>query len=277
MGWTRRAALSAAGGAALWPSLARGSTAAVDEGLLYRKLKYRTDDGPVFWWLNGPKYGVVDGEMTHLWTIEVGTISMVMHGDDGGFDTKSLEITFLTDPVSGARLESWHNPYTVETLPVKLSLVGPTMAHYDARNERALPAMLGGASIEAVSRRAAPLIVGDDVFIRDEVTARVMSPGRTKPFVVNDISIYQGSMRELGAAETTFGAARVMFAEVTGWQQWLRMGDRPGTMTSRTMGAKVDRYEALPERWRAMVAKHAPEIAADPLGALEKPAYRFER
>lgn len=265
----------AAGAALALPASA--ATSAPDEALLYRKLKYRTDDGPVFWWLNGPKYGVVGTDVTHLWTIEVGTISRVRQLDDGGFETTSLEISFLTDPVTGERLESWRNPYTGAVLPVKLAPVGPTVTRYDASGRRDLPTMVGGAQVTSTAKRTPPMVVGDDVYIRDEVTARVMSPGRSTPYVVNDISIYQGSLRELADPETRFGQARVMFAEVTGWQKWLDMGERPGSMTSRTVGAKVARYEQLPERWRAMVADALPEIARDPLGALEKPAYKFER
>jgi hypothetical protein len=273
-GWTRRAAMA---GIVMAPALARAGTPDPDPNLLYRKLRYRTDDGPVFWWLNGPKFGVVETELTRLWTMEVGTISRVMQRDDGGFDTLSLEISFLTDPVTGVRLESFQNPYTGETLPVRLTPVGPTLTRYDANGERAFPTMIGGAPVTTTARRTAPMMVGDDVYVRDEVTARVMSPGRSRPFVVNDISIYQGSLRDLADPATSFGAARVVFAEVTGWQQWLRMGERAGSMTSRTVGAKVARYEDLPERWRTMVADALPEIARDPLGALEKPAYRFER
>jgi hypothetical protein len=281
MNVSRRVALGlAAGGLAAASGVAGAAPpteAFPDPALLYRKLKYRTDDGPVFWWMRGPKYGVVDAEMTALWTIEVGIISTVAHRPDGGFDTTSLEIIFMTDPTTGARLEQWRNPYTREVLPGRVALVGPTTTRYDRQNGRTLPTTLGGAPLSVVTRRAEPIIVGDDIFVQDEVVARVMSPGRTRPYIVNDISLLQGSVANLASSAVTFGNARVTFAEVTGWQRWLNMGERPGSMTSRTVGAKVERYEQLPARWRAMLAGYAPEIAQDPLGALAKPPFRFER
>lgn len=277
---TRREALGAAGAGLLaCPGAGRASSSALlaDPALLYRKLKYRSDDGPIFWWMKGPKYGVVDAEMTTLWTIEVGIISTVHHRSDGGFDVTALEIIFMTDPATGGRLETWRNPYTNETLPARVALVGPTTTRYDAGNARTMPTTLGGAPLTVSAKRADPVIVGDDIFIRDEVVARVMSPGRTRPYIVNDISVLQGSVADLSSPGTKFGAARVTFAEVTGWQRWMNMGDRSGSLTSRTVGAKVERYDQLPERWRDMLKSYAPEIAGDPLGALQKPQFRFER
>ena len=69
----------------------------------------------------------------------------------------------------------------------------------------------------------------------------------------------------------------MFFAEVTGWQRWMNMGDRPGNLTSRLTGRKVRRYEDLPQRWREHLAAVAPKIAADPIAALDGPAARFDR
>ena len=283
------AAAAVAGGAAATPSASAapaGGTAGAarldparpaDRIQIHRKLRFRSDDGLVWWWLQGPKYGQVGTTLTPLFNIVVGTLQRVRRRADGDFDLTSLEMVFLTDVESGARLTEWRNPYTGETLPVKFDPLGPNTLRYGADNRRELPTQIGGSRLEAGARTSEPLVVGDDVYVREESTARVWSPGRTTPFEVNDISTYHGSLRELTDPAVTRARATVAFAEVTGWQRWMGMGERPGNLTSRSVGAKVDSFEAMPANWRAMLAEVAPKIAADPVAALEGPEARFSR
>lgn len=250
---------------------------AFDRVALHRKLHFRSDAGLVWWWLQGPKYGQVGTTLTPLFSMLVGTLQRITPRADGGFDLTSLEMVFLADLDSGARLTQWRNPYTGETIPVKFAPLGPSTIRYRADNSRVLPSEIGGARLESSARTSEPLVVGDDVFVRDESTARVYTPGRTTPFEVNDLSTYHGSLRNLTDPTVTVGAATVSFAEVTGWQRWMNMGDRPGNLTSRSSGAKVASFDAMPTNWRAMLAEVAPRIAADPVAALEGPAARFDR
>jgi hypothetical protein len=256
---------------------AAGRAPAFDPVQLYRKLHFRSDAGLVWWWLQGPKYGQVGTTLTPLFSMLVGTLQRVTPRDDGGFDLTALEMVFLADPDSGARLTQWRNPYTGETIPVKFAPLGPSTVRYRADNTRVLPTEIGGARLESSASTSAPLVVGDDVFVRDTSTARVFTPGRTTPFEVNDLSTYHGSLRNLVDPKVTMGAATVSFAEVTGWQRWMNMADRPGNLTSRSSGAKVASFAAMPANWRAMLAEVAPQIAANPVAALDGPAARFDR
>lgn len=253
------------------------SPATPDPLTLYRKLHLRTDDGLLFWWLQGPKIGQVGTTLTPLYTSSIGTLQRVRHREDGGFDVTQLELIILCDLTTGEPLSQWRNPYTNETIPIRFSPVGPTVVRYRADNSRVLPTEIGGTPLQATAIMHAPLIVGDDVFQRDESVARVFTPGRTTPFEVNDIAVYHGSLANLADPAVTVGEATVFFAEVTGWQRWMNMGERPGNLTSRLTGRKVRRYEELPQRWREQLAAVAPRIAADPIAALEAAAARFDR
>lgn len=264
------------GGARAAGAPAAGS-AGVDPVKLYRKLHFRSDDGLAFWWLQGPKIGQVGATLTPLFTNSVGTIQRVRQLPDGGFEVTQLEMVFALDLETGAPLSEWRNPYTGERLPIRFRPLGPTTIRYRPDNSRVLPTEIGGAPIESRATTYPPLIVGDDVFVRDESIARVMSPGRTTPFEVNDIATYHGSLANLADPAVTMGEATVFFAEVTGWQRWMNMGDRPGSLTSRLVGRKVRRYEDLPESWRDRLAQLAPDIAADPVAALDRSAARFDR
>ena len=154
------------------------SPTALDPILLLRKLKLRSDDGLMFWWLQGPKIGQVGATLTPLYTSSVGTIQRVRLLEDGGLELTQLEMLFMLDLETGDALEEWRNPYT---------------------------------------------------------------------------------------------------GEVTGWQRWMSMGDRPGNLTSRMVGRKCRDYADLPEAFRARLSEVAPRIADDPIGAIDRPAGRFER
>lgn len=270
---SRRTLLAAAGATLAMPAAA----ARADDRLLYRKLRYRSDDGLVFWWMIGPKMGQVGATLTPLFTNNVGSIQRVRQRPDGGFDVTSLELVILAALDGGRRLERWTNPYSGETLPVRFRAVGPTTIRHRPDDSRVLPTTLGGASIEVQATIHPPTIVNDTVFVRDESVATVRSPGNPRPFVVNDISIFEGSLRQLRDRRVTSADATVFFAEVTGWQSWMKMGDRPGGLTSRTAGRKVRAYADMPPFWREALAEVAPEIARDPIGALDAAEHRFER
>jgi hypothetical protein len=261
------------------PAAARASTAsaAVDPVQLLRKLKFRSDDGLIFWWLQGPKIGQVGATLTPLYTSGVGTIQRARQLEDGGIELTQLEMLLMFDLDTGALLEEWRNPYTGEVLPIRFRPVGPLKVQYRADNSRILPTELGGTPLEATAKSHPPLIVADDVFVQDESVARVFTPGRERPFEVNDIAVYHGSLQNLADPGVAMGEATVFFAEVTDWQRWMNMGDRPGTLTSRMVGRKCARWEDLPETWRRRLAEVAPAIAADPVAALDQPAGRFER
>lgn len=249
----------------------------LDPNLLYRKLHYRSDDGVVFWWLQGPKYGQVGTKLTLLYQANVGTFQRIRHLEDGGFELTALEINLITDVSSGEPIEEWRNPYTGALLPARFSPMGPNTIRYRADNSRVLPTEIGGARIESEVKLHPPLIVGDDYFQRDEAVARVYPKDRGVPFEVNDLAVYHGSVANLSDSKVTVGEATVFFAEVTGWQRWMNMGDRPGNLTSRMTGRKVRRYEELPAMWRERLAKRAPKIAADPIAALDAKEAVFDR
>ena len=277
----RREVVGGALGAVAAGAVSSAAQASVDATpdplMLYRKLHLRTDDGLLFWWLQGPKIGQVGTTLTPLYTSSIGTVQRVRHREDGGFDVTQLELIIICDLQTGEPLTQWRNPYTEEMIPIRFAPVGPTVVRYRADNSRVLPTEIGGTPLQATAVMHAPVIVGDDVFQRDESVARVFTPGRATPFEVNDIAVYHGSLANLADPAVTVGEATVFFAEVTGWQRWMNMGDRPGNLTSRLTGRKVRRYTDLPLRWREQLAVVAPKIAADPIAALDGAAARFDR
>ena len=94
----RRTLLAAGAGAAALAALAPAVHAAVpakrtldpaspeDARKIIAKLRYRTDDGLVFWWIKGEYYADVDATLTPLYGMDFGSLQRVTQRADGGFD-----------------------------------------------------------------------------------------------------------------------------------------------------------------------------------------------
>jgi hypothetical protein len=86
---------------------------------------------------------------------------------------------------------------------------------------------------------------------------------------VNDLSTYSGALKDVMDPKILRVGAEQIFNDDNTWPAWLGMGDLPGTYFSRAFGAKVFAYGQMPAVWRGLMARLHPEIARDPLRALQ--------
>ena len=177
MNISRRTSLVGLGAAATAavtkPRLAQAARDGTDPAVIdrmHRKLVYALDDRPVFWWKQGTKYGVIDGEVTPLWNMQVFFVQQARAHRATEFDVASLEVVFLTDLDSGALLDTWRNPYTGETVPVPNRIFGPeaqTLTSTGGEVDSDMP----GISIRRRHSFGPANIVGDDVWLREHLAA----------------------------------------------------------------------------------------------------------
>jgi Protein of unknown function (DUF1838) len=241
-----------------------------DAAVIYRKLRYRTDDGPVFSWVNGPYMAVIGGDLIQMYAINLGAIQQVTQRPDGGFDVRDLEISFRTDVDSGKRLETFVNPITKEALPIKVRPQGPNSVHYSRDNVLSLDTQPGGPHFAITHQEPKLFRVGDKVMIRDRSHAVVTMPDGAVS-MTNEVSTISAPAAQVLDPAVTMALTDVRSNDVRSWPAWLRMGDRPGALALFAIGAKVQRFEDMPQDWLAMLHDYAPEIARDPIGALAKP------
>jgi hypothetical protein len=89
--------------------------------------------------------------------------------------------------------------------------------------------------------------------------------------IINDISTISGPARAALDPSVTWVDAKLQSSDITGWPRWMKMGDRPGGVTLRGVGGKVRRFADMPADWLSMLRAVRPDIAADPVAALERP------
>lgn len=238
-----------------------------DARLIYRKLRYRTDDGLIFSWVKGPYMAAIGGDLIPMYAINLGSFSRVTQRADGGFDLRDLEISFRTDVDTGERLTRFHNPVTGETLPVVERVQGPNRVTFSRDNHAQLSDLPGGPHFELTHYPVRPFTIGNDIAIRDRSHARVT--GRDGVSLLNEVSTISGPRAQVLDPATTSIASRAQSNDVRSFPAWLKMGDRPGHLALFGNGGKVHRFEDLPEDWRAMLHEVFPAIAANPVAALD--------
>jgi hypothetical protein len=98
----------------------------------------------------------------------------------------------------------------------------------------------------------------------------VTTPGAADR-VINDISMLTGPAAQALDPRSTWVDAKLQSTDVTGWPRWMRMGDRPGGVTLRAVGGKVRRFTDMPPDFLKMLQDARPDIAANPVAALDGP------
>jgi len=278
---SRRLVLQLAAGSLAVPALAPaappGATLDEPHALLdaYRRIRYSRDGAVCFWWMRAVKYGLVDSQLTPLFGMEIGNFARARTTGPDAFTVTSLEMVFFTDLATGARVTEITNPYTGERIPRGDSLVGPAEVGYSLDGPR-YPTGLPGVKFDIEPSHGIFAAEGDDVWLRDDSFTRVTPVAAGAPrFLVTDWTTFHCSRAALAEPAAPSVAATVDFNSVSSWIDWLKMGDRPGSMVTRAVGSKYARLEDMPARFLAILRERQPALAQDPAAALDRPPFSF--
>jgi hypothetical protein len=235
---------------------------------IYRKMRYRTDSGLVFAWVKGGHMAEVGPNLTPLHGTNLGAIQRVTQRADGGFDVRSMEVYFSTDPDTGRRLTTYLNPLTKAEVVVPSYRPEASTVTYSKDN---IPSTRGfpGMSAELTHYPVERSVIGDTLYLRDRSRGRYVSPN-VPVRIVNEISTLSAPLAEVLDPNTTSVNARLDSNDVADWPSWMKMGDQPGIMALYAVGGKVSRFEDMPADWLEMVHEVYPDIARDPVAALDR-------
>ncbi len=240
-----------------------------------RRLRFRTDEGLVFWWLRCSYYGDVNAALTPLYDMVFGSIQQVTGRSDGGFDVLQLELGFRMEPGGTVRMHTFRNPYTAETVPVQFTPVGPTRLHFSADVVPSVPSEFGGSRLEFQHFPEAPYVAGDTFFAPFRAASRVITPGKADRHV-NDVALFYGPAAKALDPKVKAAPAWLTASDVGSWPRWMNMGDRPGSTVLRGIGGKAMRLRDMPGDWAAMVRSYDASILEDPLAALARPSATYK-
>lgn len=242
---------------------------------MIRRMRLRTDAGPVFWFFRGRNYAQQGANLIPLCELTFGAVMYVTPHADGSMDVVQYELGFRTALGSSKRTEQILNPVTGQMIDVPFAPVGPTPVHYTPDNVLQLPPGIGGTNFTLEHVPELFYHVGDQVGIHTHSRARAMTPGATDR-VLNDMSMICSPAAEALNPKVHFASAMAHGTDVTDYARWWKMPAGSGTQTLRSLGQKVAKYSDMPEDWRAMLAANDPAMAADPIAGLQRKAVEYK-
>lgn len=280
-GWDRRSALGA-GFAALGALASVGTDTALArqgdvgvpldigtaEGRLrtFMMLRGALDEGLTMSWVSARYYGVVEDRMDPLFAVVSAVFSRSRQMSEGRFEAVNAEIAWFTDPVTGAALDSYHNPYTGEEVQVPQGGYAPSKVRFGPELELQLEKEIPGLTME---HEVLPFdLRGDDLWVTERTRTAMQVPGVTKPFRYSESNTYHASRAAMEAPGATRVPVSVSFTNVCSWRPWMNMGGRPGHLTATGVGAHNAQWAQMPSAWIAATRARRPEVLEDPAALL---------
>ncbi|NBC35963.1 DUF1838 domain-containing protein [Novosphingobium sp. FSY-8] len=239
-----------------------------------RRIRYRTDDGLVFWWIRGEYFAAVNSVLTPLYGMCFGSIQQVTGRPDGGFDIRQIEMGFRMMPGGRERMTQFTNPFTGAQVPVPFAPVGPQVIHYSADGVPTVASEFAGSRLEFSPYPDPPYVSGDKVMLPYRAQSRVVTPNAADR-VVNDVALFYAQADVALDPRVTSAPAMLHLSDVSSWSRWMQMGERPGMVVMRGIGGKATSLADMPQDWRAMVDAYDPALLRDPVATLARAPYRY--
>ncbi|TQV81252.1 DUF1838 domain-containing protein [Exilibacterium tricleocarpae] len=233
-----------------------------------RKLHCSLEDGKEMTYVwHGRAYARVPGERDkHLFNLlgmnvrQCGTVTDQQRGI--GYRLVSREIMLYLDPVTGAVLREWENPWT----DAKVAVIHVAN---DPVNQR--PSF--GKTADGKTRAFKPRVINKTWFMNFEVPLFYTNPlgGDYQKYVggtyhATEIFDFNGDIDELLDADRHTAYANIAWVRISRWLPWMEMGDRAGLLYFNAVGAKLKSWDELPELMKREIAanypayRHAPPV-----------------
>jgi hypothetical protein len=267
----RRHALAGIGGLALataapaWPRAGLDLADRRDRLTAIAKMRGSTDGRLTIGYVIGTRYAVPEHRAIPMMGIMAATFSQYRRISDDVFEARAIEIAYFTDIETGKLLESWKNPVTGTVVDVPQTRMAPSLLRLTA-DGLTVARPDGPAGLELKHRFLDPVVVGDDVWITEEI--HVAGPPAARPFVYNELSTYRARKSELDQPALAVVPTHVDYQSLITYRDWMGFGDTPGHTIARGAGARVTRAAELPPYFLDLTRRHHPDVLADPLKVL---------
>ena len=232
------------------------------------KMRGATDDRLVISYLIGKRYAVPDHTAIPMLGILAATFSQYRRIDDTMAEARALEVAYFTDLASGKLLKTWKNPVTGAVVDVPQVRMGPSRIIVTP-DGLTVPTPSGQAAGLALNHRFEPaVVVGDNVWITEDI--RIDSgPGPVgQRFVYNEMSTYQARLSDLADPARATVPTQVQYHSLITYRPWMGFGDSPGHTIAHGAGTRAARLEELPPYYLELTEEYHPDVLRDPLAVL---------
>jgi hypothetical protein len=227
------------------------------------RLQGRLDGRDAPWWYFGRIYGLLPGQApVPLVRYEGLEIMRLTATPAGEFAATGVTTSFFLDWQSKAVLETFANPVSGRTTPVKPNLIGgkpgAAAAYYSTQGVR--PGRLPAADWRPDGLKLSWDTYGDDIWLSHD---RSYPPGMPQP--MGESSVTRARLVDLHALDRAFVPASFSSTYFAPWPAWMEMQGQPGHVVWHADGVKLESVERLPAHFRRwMDQRHADRLAAPP-------------
>ncbi len=230
------------------------------------KMRGSTDERLTIGYVIGTRYAVPDHRAIPMMGILAATFSRYRRVSAEAFEARTLEVAFFTDAETGRLLERWKNPVTGAIVEVPQTRMGPSRITMTADGLTVASPSGEATGMELRHRFLPPVMVGDDVWITEDIRVDAAPGGRA--FVYNEFSTYHARKSDLDDPARATVPTRVDYQSLITYRPWMGFGDAPGHTIARGAGARVTGIGELPPYYLELLRRHHPDVAADPLAVL---------
>jgi len=241
-----------------------------DAFVAYLKMRGSFSTDPVYWWYKSLTYGVMDRDVTLLYSLEIATYTRNRLNDDGTMTTTSSEVGYFLSPEDGRVLETMTNPYTGKSVRLGHIKGGPREYLLTPDGMRLVGGMPPGTDFRVTIGR--PFVVNGVAYLPEEAHGTIPSKAKDVggaevdwPFRSDEFATYSAPLDELNDAATpTATSTRFTFQNMLNWPVWMDMGTRPGFTMGRGQGGKIESMQDLPASIRKPIADRDPVFYETP-------------
>ncbi len=233
------------------------------------KMRGALDEKLVIGFTLGRYYGVVDNSFTYLFDLLAAAFFLYRPRKDGGYEDRTFEIAYFTDPATGQPLDTFLNPYTNKRVKVPQTRLGPTDRTL-TRQARIVPkGMPAGGTFD--DRFLPARTVGDDVWITEQYNVH-LPPGVLGPtgFRFNELTTAHAKKSDLDNPALTRVPTTTSTQILVDWRPWLEMTDLRGHMNLTSAGRMLSRVEDLPDTYLELGQRYHPDVLKDPYAFMTK-------
>lgn len=213
----------------------------------------------VVWWA-GDVYAWMPGDGPHhLFGFEGVNVARAVTVEDG-HRLLAREAACYLDPHTRQVVDRWDNRYTGESVAVTHVWNDPVNQRWPAEGPR------GPFRVPRVR-------IGDEVIFNTDVLLAYPSPLPVERYPANSgddtyraMELFQFFTHavELDDRSRDDVGCTLSWTRVAPWLPWMRMGDRPGALVYHCRGAKIARWDDVPDRARGFVEERGPRFAHAP-------------
>ena len=223
-----------------------------------------TDGKPVTYYWKGVTYSRVPGEPDRqLFKVEGMNVRhcgpLAGSKNKAEFRLVSREILLFEDPVTGAVLRTWTNPWTGQTLDVVHVANDPVNGNYGLVGRDGKPTSL---PFEVIGNQWW-LTTGVPLFYTNPLGGNYQRyAGGT--YHVTELFNFFGAVDDLANRRKDSADAAVGWQRISMWLPWMEMGDRAGLLYFHTAGRKLSTWDDLSATMRAEIDKNYPAYRSPP-------------